>query len=115
MARILGKPKKYAGKYGRLGFMPIEKTQVREIAWLARLAIEDEAMAGYAKDMADILALVEQMQAVDTSAVEPLAHPLEIAAQLRPDSVNEENRREDFQQTAPQTRDGFYIVPRFVE
>ena len=95
--------------------MSIKKTQVREIAWLARLAIEDEAMAGYAKDMDDILALIEQMQAVDTSAVEPLAHPLEIAAQLRPDSVNEENHREDFQQTAPLTRGGFYIVPRFVE
>lgn len=95
--------------------MPIKKTQVQNIAWLARLAIEDEAVAGYAKDMADILALVEQMQAVDTSAVEPLAHPLEIAAQLRPDNVNEENRREDFQETAPWTRDGFYIVPRFVE
>ena len=95
--------------------MPIETKQVRDIAWLARLAIEDEAITDYAKDLADILALVEQMQAVDTSAVEPLAHPLEIAAQLRPDSVNEENRREDFQETAPLTRDGFYIVPRFVE
>ena len=95
--------------------MSIEKTQVRDIAWLARLAVEDEAVAGYARDMADILALVERMQTVDTSAVEPLAHPLEIAAQLRPDRVNEEDRREEFQQTAPQTRDGFYIVPRFVE
>ena len=95
--------------------MPIGKTRVREIAWLARLAIEDEAIAGYAKDLADILALVEQMQAVDTSAVEPLAHPLEIASQLRTDSVNEENRRDDFQETAPLTEDGYYIVPRFVE
>ena len=95
--------------------MSIKKTQVREIAWLARLAIEDEAMAGYAGDMDDILALVEQMQAVDTSAVEPLAHPLELAAKLRADSADEENRREDFQETAPMTRDGYYIVPRFVE
>ena len=95
--------------------MPIDKIRVQNIAWLARLTIEDEAVTGYAKDMADILSLVEQVQAVDTSAVEPLAHPLEIAAQLRPDSVNEENRREDFQETAPLTRDGFYIVPRFVE
>ena len=95
--------------------MPIETTQVRDIAWLARLAIEDEAITGYAKDLTDVLALVEQMQAVDTSAVEPLAHPLEIPAQLRPDSVNEENRREAFQETAPLTRDGFYIVPRVVE
>ena len=95
--------------------MPIETTHVRDIAWLARLTVEDEAMAGYAKDMADILALVEQIQAVDTSAVEPLAHPLEIVARLRPDSVSEENRREDFQETAPLTKDGYYIVPRFVE
>ena len=95
--------------------MPFETKEIQNIAWLARLTIEDRAIAGYAKDLADILALVEQMQAVDTSAVEPLAHPLEIAAQLRPDRVNEENRREDFQETAPQTRDGFYIVPRFVE
>ena len=95
--------------------MSIEKTQVREIAWLARLAIEDEAMAGYAKDLADILALVEQMLAVDTSAVEALAHPLEIASQLRTDNVNEEDRRDDFQETAPLTKDGYYIVPRFVE
>ena len=95
--------------------MPSQTTQVRNIAWLARLAIEDQALAGYAQDMAEILALVEQLQTVDTSAVEPLAHPLEIAAQRRPDRVNEENRRDDFQATAPETRDGYYIVPRFVE
>lgn len=95
--------------------MSIEKTQVREIAWLARLAIEDQAVAGYTKDMADILALVEQVQAVDTSGIEPLAHPLEIAAQLRPDRVDEENRRDVFLENAPQVQDGHYLVPRFVE
>ncbi len=95
--------------------MPIDTTEARNIAWLARLTLEEQAAAGYAKDLTDILVLVEQMQAVDTAAVEPLAHPLEIAAQRRPDHVNESNRREDFQKTAPVTRDGYYIVPRFVE
>ena len=95
--------------------MPIEKTEIRNIAWLARLAIEDQAIDGYTKDLADILTLVEQMQAVDTSAIEPLAHPLEIDTQLRPDKVSEEDRRDNFQKIAPLTEDGYYVVPRFVE
>ncbi len=95
--------------------MPLDKTEIRNIAWLARLTIEDQAIAGYAKDLADILALVEQMQVVDTSVIEPLAHPLEIDTRLRPDMVSEENQRDDFQNIAPLTEDGYYVVPKFVE
>ncbi len=95
--------------------MPLDKKEIRNIAWLARLTIEDQAIAGYTKDLADILALVEQMQAVDTSVIEPLAHPLEIDTQLRPDVVIEEDRRDNFQKIAPLTEDGYYIVPKFVE
>ena len=95
--------------------MRVRTKEVREIAWLARLAIDDAAVAGYAGDLADILTLVEQMQAVDTSALAPLAHPLELSTPLRPDGVTEENQRDDFQQQAPLTQDGYYLVPRFVE
>ena len=95
--------------------MTIKTTQVRDIAWLARLTIAEEDMAEYAQDMADILELVRQMQAVDTSALEPLAHPLELVAQLRPDKVSETDQRADFQEAAPQAEDGYYIVPGFLE
>ena len=95
--------------------MSFATKQVQDIAWLARLSIEDEAEAGYAGDMADILALVEQMQAVDTSSVAPLAHPLELITPLRADRVTEEDEREDFQRHAPLTQDGYYLVPKFVE
>ena len=95
--------------------MSFDTTQVRTVAWLARLAIDEKAVAGYANDMAGILSLVERMQAVDTSAVEPLAHPLELVTPLRADRVTEENQRENFQQHAPLTQDGYYLVPRFVE
>lgn len=95
--------------------MPLEKKEVRNIAWLARLTLEDRAVAGYTKDLADILALVEQMQSVDTAAIEPLAHPLEIDTQLRPDEIREEDQRDNFQENAPLTEDGYYVVPRFVE
>lgn len=96
-------------------YMRLEKKEIENIAWLARLAIEDRAVAGYTKDLADILALVEQMQSVDTTAVEPLAHPLEIDTQLRPDEVGEEDRRDSFQEIAPVTEDGYYLVPKFIE
>lgn len=102
-----------SGKFRK--FMPLEKRELQNIAWLARLTLEERAVAGYTKDLADILALVEQMQPVDTTAIEPLAHPLEIEAQLRPDVVTEKDRRDSFQKTAPATDDGYYIVPRFVE
>ena len=95
--------------------MPLEKKEIENIASLARLAIEDRAIAGYTKDLADILELVEQMQSVDTTAIEPLAHPLEIATQLRPDEVTEQDQRDSFQKIAPATEDGYYVVPKFIE
>ncbi len=95
--------------------MPLDKTEIRDIAWLARLTIEDQAITGYTKDLADILALVEQMKEINTSGIEPLAHPLEIEIQLRPDNVTEDNQRDNFQEAAPVTADGHYIVPKFIE
>lgn len=95
--------------------MPLQKKEIQNIAWLARLTIEERAIAGYTKDMADILALVEQMQSVDTTAIEPLAHPLEIDTQLRVDEVTEEDQRDSFQKIAPVTEDGYYIVPKVIE
>ena len=95
--------------------MPLERKEIRNIAWLARLTIEDQAIAGYTKDLADILALVEQMQSVDTNDIEPLAHPLEIDTQLRVDEVTEEDQRDSFQKIAPVTEDGYYIVPKVIE
>ena len=95
--------------------MPLERKEIQNIAWLARLTIEDRAIAGYTKDLADILALVEQMQSVDTNDIEPLAHPLEIDTQLRPDEVREEDQWDRFQKIAPVTEDGYYIVPKVIE
>ncbi len=95
--------------------MSFNKTTVQDIAWLARLAIDDQSIAGYEKDLTDILALVERMKKVNTADIQPLAHPLEIDTQLRPDAVTEENQRDDFQKIAPAITDGHYLVPKFVE
>ena len=70
---------------------------------------------GYARNLSDILALVEQLNAVDTAGVEPMAHPLDATQRLRPDEVTETDEREAFQAIAPQTEAGLYLVPKVIE
>ena len=62
-----------------------------------------------------IFGLIEQMQAVDTTGVEPMSHPQELATRLRPDLVTETDRRDAFQKVAPQTEAGLYLVPKVIE
>jgi aspartyl-tRNA(Asn)/glutamyl-tRNA(Gln) amidotransferase subunit C len=95
--------------------MALDKTDVAKIAHLARLAVDDDALDGYAGELSRILDLVEQMNAVDTSGVEPMAHPLHMAQRLRPDAVTEQDQRARFQAIAPLTEDGLYLVPKVIE
>jgi aspartyl-tRNA(Asn)/glutamyl-tRNA(Gln) amidotransferase subunit C len=88
---------------------------VQRIAHLARLelsAAEAEAMQA---QMNSILAMVDQMSAVDTQGVEPMSHPQEVTQPLRDDRVTETDRREDFLALAPQAEDGLYLVPKVIE
>jgi len=95
--------------------MSLDRADVERIAHLARLAIYEADVAGYARDLSDILALVEQMNGVDTAAVEPLAHPMEAGQRLRPDEVIEGDQRERFQAIAPAVDNGLYLVPKVIE
>ncbi|MCT7360282.1 MAG: Asp-tRNA(Asn)/Glu-tRNA(Gln) amidotransferase GatCAB subunit C [Thalassobium sp.] len=95
--------------------MALDQQQVRDIADLSRLQIDEAQIAEYQKNLSNILDLVDQLSAVDTSAVEPMAHPLDAVQRLRADVVTEENNRDHFQQIAPQTENGYYLVPRVVE
>ncbi len=95
--------------------MSLEKSDVEKIAHLARLAVSEKELESVAGDLSSILDLVEQMNAVDTSAVTPMAHPLHMAQRLRPDAVTEEDGREQFQSVAPQAEAGLYLVPKVIE
>ena len=94
--------------------MTISTTEVTAMARLARLAIAADDIPGYADQLSRILAFVAQMNAIDTSGVEPLAHPLELSARLRPDRVTESDQREQFQAIAPQIERGLYLVPKVI-
>ncbi len=95
--------------------MSLGVAEVAKIAHLARLAIRAEDAPAYARNLSAILELVEQMNAVDTTGVAPMAHPLDMAQRLRPDEVAEPNQRERFQAIAPRVEAGLYLVPKVIE
>jgi aspartyl-tRNA(Asn)/glutamyl-tRNA(Gln) amidotransferase subunit C len=95
--------------------MTLARSDVEKIAHLARLAISGEECARYAAELSNILDLVAQMDAVDTTGVAPMAHPLHMVQRLRPDVVTEPNQRERFQAIAPLTDSGLYLVPKVIE
>lgn len=95
--------------------MSLTTDDVNKIAWLARLAIDPDKTESYARDLSGILDFVEQMSAVDTSEVQPMAHPMDQTQRLRPDEVAEANQRDGFQAHAPLTEAGLYLVPKVIE
>ena len=95
--------------------MSLSLDDVKRVANLARIEIgEDEARTALTQ-LSGIFGLTEQMQAVDTSAIQPMSHAQDLTQRLRDDVVTESDQRELFQSVAPQVENGLYLVPRVVE
>jgi len=95
--------------------MAVNSSDIAKLANLARIAISDDAAVEVANRISTVLALVDQLQAVDTNGVLPMAHPLDAVQRLRADVVVEPNQRELFQSIAPATEKGLYLVPQVIE
>ena len=95
--------------------MAFDRTEVEKVAQLARLHMSSSEKDEVTGRITDILSLIDQMQSVDTEAVAPLAHPLDISQRLREDDVTESNRRDELQQLAPEVEEGLYLVPKVIE
>lgn len=95
--------------------MALDHSDIEQIAWLARLALQPSEIPEYGSELGNILTLVEQMNETDTTSISPLAHPLEINARLRADKITETDHRTENQAGAPETEDGYYLVPRVIE
>ena len=95
--------------------MTISSDEVRSIASLARLAIDEADIPSYATQLSRILAFVEQMNGAATDGVAPMAHPLDLDARLRTDTVTEPDQRAQFQAHAPQVEQGLYLVPKVID
>lgn len=95
--------------------MSLDKQDVEKIAHLARLSIQEDDIPNYARELNNILNLVEQMSATDTTDILPMAHPMDAHQRLRPDIVTDTDQREAFQAIAPKTEAGVYLVPKVIE
>ena len=95
--------------------MSLTPDDVRRLARLARIAVEPEESHAVLERLNRVLGLVDQMRAVDTQGIEPMAHAVDVAQRLRPDEVREGDRRAAYQSVAPAVEEGLYLVPKVIE
>ena len=95
--------------------MSLTLEQVRRVAHLARIEVSDAEAQSTLGHLNEIFTLIEEMQAVDTSGVEPMAHAQDLSQRLREDAVSETDRRAAYQSIAPETEAGLYLVPKVIE
>ena len=95
--------------------MSLSADDVKKIAYLARVGINEENVATYAKDLSGLLELMVQMGELNTDNVAPMSHPLDPMQRLRTDEITETNQRDKFQTLASQTEAGLYLVPKVLD
>ncbi len=95
--------------------MSLSSADVEKVARLARLAMTEQEIQTAQAQLSNIFGLIAEMQAVDTSGIEPMSHSQDLSQRLREDVVTEPNQREAFQAIAPQTEAGLYLVPQVIE
>ncbi|GAB2878692.1 Asp-tRNA(Asn)/Glu-tRNA(Gln) amidotransferase subunit GatC [Microbulbifer echini] len=95
--------------------MAVDTQTVEKLAELARIAISEETIEEVSGRLGEILQLVDQLQAVNTDGVTPMAHPLDEVQTLRVDAVTESDQRHSFLAQAPQSEEGLYLVPKVID
>lgn len=95
--------------------MALNIPDIKRIAHLARIEINDAEAEKTLSKLTGILTLIEEMQAVDTQGIEPMSHSQDVVQRLRNDQVTAQNQRELFQENAPSVEDGLYLVPKVIE
>ena len=95
--------------------MSLDNKQVKEIAYLARLSVEDSQLEQSTEELNNILNLMEELGEIETGDIEPMAHPLHMSQRLRDDEVSEGDLSKEFQEIAPKTGKSHFLVPTVIE
>ncbi|MFT6791863.1 MAG: aspartyl-tRNA(Asn)/glutamyl-tRNA(Gln) amidotransferase subunit C [Cellvibrionaceae bacterium] len=93
----------------------MDAEQIRQLAKLTQINISDTTVSEVAHKLSDILQLIDQLQAADTSGVKAMAHPLDANQVLRSDEITESNQREALQASAPAVENGLFLVPKVID
>ena len=95
--------------------MSLSLDDIKRVANLACIEVSEAEAATALTQLSGIFGLIEQMQAVDTSAIEPMSHAQDVVQRLRDDTITEPDQHELFQSIAPKTEAGLYLVPKVIE
>jgi len=95
--------------------MSLDNKQVKEIAYLARLSVDDFQLEQSTEELNNILNLMEELSEIETGDIEPMAHPLHMFQRLREDEVSEGDLSKEFQEIAPKTGKSHFLVPTVIE
>lgn len=95
--------------------MTLDVEHIQKLADLARLEISGSEVADVSAKLTAIVGLVDQLAAVATAGVAPMAHPMNQTQRLRADVVTEKDEHERYQSNAPLVERGLYLVPKVIE
>jgi aspartyl-tRNA(Asn)/glutamyl-tRNA(Gln) amidotransferase subunit C len=95
--------------------MAIDIATARKVAKLARIRVEEDRLPGLAQELSGILGFMEQLNEVDVSGVEPMVSVTPMRLKRRPDGVTDGGMADRVLANAPETREGFFAVPKVVE
>ncbi len=103
------------GKIMETGRMSVTKDDVRKVARLSRIAVDDSRLETLAGELNGILGWIDQLNEVDIDGVEPMTSVVEASLPMREDNVTDGEKPDQVLANAPKTEDGFFVVPKAVE
>ena len=95
--------------------MSIDKNQVKKVAKLSRISLDDNKVESLSKDLGSILNFVEQLNELDTKKIEPLNSVIEKTLEPRTDKINDGKIKDEILKNSPDKNEDFFIVPKVVE
>lgn len=95
--------------------MSIDKDTARRVAHLARIKVEEDQLENLAGELSGILGFMEQLNEVDVEGVEPMTSVSPMELKRRDDVVTDGNMQAQILLNAPDSREGFFAVPKVVE
>ena len=95
--------------------MGLTSDDIKRLAHLARIDVDSAAVSGVRNKLDAILGLIDELQAIDTTGVTPMAHAQDVALPLREDVVTESDHHQRYQREAPAVAEGLYLVPKVIE
>ena len=95
--------------------MSIDKNQVKKVAKLSKISLDDNKLESLSKDLASILNFVEQLKKLDTKKTEPLTSIVDKTLEPRNDKINDGKIKDQILKNSPDKNEEFFIVPKVVE